>query len=171
MLTSIKNKNGYSLIEMFLVLMILLVFCITVFSLIFYGSDTYNKLVADKNNEADARIILSTFDMRLRQYDYQQGAALAEISWQNETIPVLRLSEWAQDGTPVHTWLFWYDGVLWESLTINGELPTPDNCQELLTNNNIEVNLSEEDKLVTISVSFPFSGHDREITNSIFLRS
>ena len=171
MLPLLKDKKGYTLIEMFLVLMILVVFSITAFSLIFYGSDTYNKLITDKNNEADARIVLSTFEMRLRQYDYNGGYDLSQINWQNQAITVLVMKEQADDGTPVNTWLFWHDGTLWESLTINSELPTPDTSQELFTNQDLDLRLSGDDRLININVDYPFSGGTRELSTTISRRS
>ena len=166
-----NDKKGYTLIEMFLVLMILLVFSITAFSLIFYGSDTYNKLIADKNNEADARILLTTYETRLRQYDYVGGYELKTIECQNQPLTVLAMKEYADDGTPVNTWLFWQNGKLFESLTVNNELPTPDTSQELFRNQNLDLKIEGNDQALTIRVAYPFSGGTREISTIISRRA
>ena len=171
MLAILKRKDGYSLIEMFLVLMILVIFSITVFSLLFLGSDTYDNLIADKNNEADARIVLSTFDTRLRQYDYNGGCRIENLEWQNHQIKALVLSEIADPETTIHTWLIWNEGVLWETLTVNEEIPIPETSQELLQNPNLDFSITSDNHLLDIKVSYPFSDLTRELEASIYLRS
>ena len=171
MFSLIRRKDGYSLIEMFLVLMILVIFSITVFSLLFLGSNTYDKLIADKNNEADARIVLSTYNTRLRQYDYNGGCSIKSLEWQNHQVKALVLSEEADPETMINTWLIWDKGVLWEALTINDEIPLPDTSQELLDNPNLDFAINNANNLINIKIAYPFSGQQSELETSTFMRS
>ncbi len=159
------NKKGHSLVEMLLVLLLLLIFGLTAFSLIFTGSNTYTKLIANKGNSSDARIISSVLNTRLRQYDNSGAISLATVSWRGKPVKAFVFVESVEEDI-LKTWLFWEDNCLWEALTLNDEEITPDLAQELLRNPDLEVSFLGENKRLLWEISYPFSKNRQTLAAS-----
>ncbi len=164
------RQAGYTLVEMMLVLLLLLIFGLTAFTLIFTGSDTYQRLIADKNQAADARIILSTLETRLRQYDTEGGVSVVALPWEAQTVNALVFHEAVGEDT-LHTYLFWADGALWEGLTLNGEPLAAADATPLLKNEAMELRIDTTDGCIVLAVTYPFSQQPRTLQTSIYLRS
>ena len=79
MKSKIVEPNGYSLIEMMIVMMLLVLFGLGIFMLAATSSTTYQKLVEDKETAGELRIASSYLMTKIRQND-RMGAIRIEKS-------------------------------------------------------------------------------------------
>lgn len=165
----LAHRQGHSLIEMLLVLMLLLIFGLGTFALVFSAGDAYGSLLENKDHSADARIIISMLNTRLRQYDYQNGIALEELHQGGALLPALVFSE-PFEGKQLKTWLFWHEGALWEAITLRDENPLP-LAQSLLTNAALELTLRQEGNQLHLTAAYPFHGEKRSLSSVYTPRS
>ena len=164
------SPRGHSLTEMLLTLMLVLVFGVTAFTLIFSGSDTYTKLLVNKDNSSDARIVLSTFNARIAQFDYLNGLECTNIDWNGQTVTAMVFHENLETAR-LSTWLFWANDSLYEGLTVDDELLTPDLAQLLMTNAELDVTIAQQDKTICLNINYPFGKQEKHLDAKHFLRT
>lgn len=113
-----KHRQGYTLIELVLVLFLLVFIAMAVFSLIGIGSQTYARMVEKQEVQADLRVGLSYLDVRMKQHDVTGAVNVAESPFSNhsEGKPALKIQRSFGD-TVYILWIYEYDGYLCELLT------------------------------------------------------
>ncbi len=118
-----KNRRGYTLIELVLVLMLLILVASMVFLLSATGSQTYLRLTAKQAQAADLRTGLSYLDVQIRQHD-EQGA-LSITPGPFDSSPALAIKRIINDKTYT-TWIYLRDGYLCELFVAEETVIMPD---------------------------------------------
>lgn len=119
----IKRDNGYSLIEMTVVMLLLVVFGLGIFMLAATTTTTYSTLVDDKSTTEHLRIASSFITTKVRQNDRVGG--LFVISDSEAYGDVLLIKE--SFGEDIYaTWIYVSDGVLREATIPLGTTPNDD---------------------------------------------
>lgn len=64
-----KSRGGYSMVEMFFVMALLALFGLTTYTLIAVGSNSFQKLMDERESNTDLRVALSYINMKIHQFD------------------------------------------------------------------------------------------------------
>lgn len=174
-----RSKKGYSLVELVLVMMLLVLVASLVFSLTAAGSRAWMRLTESGNRRTELRTAMSHIDVQLKKSDSLNsvsigadptgsGAAIKltrEIK--NPTIPDFNRSE---------TWIYIQDGKLYELHTLPG-MPLQDAMtagQPLADVDSWEIRVVS-DQLLEVTLNIKREMESNEITDSItrqfFIRS
>lgn len=118
-----RRRSGYTLIELVLVLMLLVLVASMVFTLAGTGSQSYLRLMAKQSQSADLRTALSYLDVQLRKHDSIDTLAIRPDPFSGE--PALLISQDAGSQTFL-TWIYLLDGYLYELTVAEGTKVTSD---------------------------------------------
>lgn len=112
MLNKLKgNEKGYSLVEMAVGMLLLVVFGTTLFTLTASSAGSYERLVDEKEIDTEYRIASSYLTTKLRQND--RAGAVNLVMQDNEPKVALKISE-ELSGENYETWIYVADGFLKE---------------------------------------------------------
>ena len=162
------NNRGSSTIELILVLLLLLLFGITTFTLVFTGSDTYQRISDNKNAETDARIALSYLNVKIRQND--MAGKIEVKNFPDTGRPALVLYDTDPDSDLI-TWIFWDDGKIVECLVSEGEDPNPDWGFTIVEIDDFTISYDEDAQMITGTVGYNYSGQMISRSCQIVIRS
>lgn len=118
-----KRRNGYTLIELVLVLMLLILVSAAVFTMACAGSRTYLRLAAKQAQSSDLRTGLSYLDVQIRKHDAQAALAIKPDPFSGQPALVI---EQQIEGQDYLTWIYLHDGYLCELFVTKGIKLTPD---------------------------------------------
>jgi type II secretory pathway pseudopilin PulG len=118
-----KRRNGYTLIELVLVLLLLILIAAVVFTLAGVGSDTYLRLAAKQAQATDLRTGLSYLDVQIRKHDTRGALAIRPDPFAGKPALVIRQQI---EGKDYLTWIYLYQGSLCELFVASGAKVTPD---------------------------------------------
>ena len=162
------DNKGYTTVELVLVLLLLLLFGVTTFTLIFAGSDTYQRISNNKNAETDARIALSYLNVKIRQNDMAGKIEVKNYPGTERTALVLHDTRPESD---LVTWIFWENGMLLECLISEGDLPSSDFSFLIVEVDDFTVSYDEETRMLTGTVSYEYNNRAMERSCKVFIRS
>jgi competence protein ComGC len=117
------NEKGYSLVEMVIAMMLLLIFGLAVFTLAASTSGAYQGLVNEKSEMATVRIASSYLMTKLRQSDMENAIYVDESNRIGSEALVIK-EELA--GEVYNTWIYLSGGYLREATVPEGETPSDD---------------------------------------------
>lgn len=165
-----KDKNaqkGSTMVEMIMVMALLALFGITIYTLIYSGESTQDRILQEKNAQSDARIALSYINVRLRQNDVNGKIAVEKIELTGENAIVIkeRDEDYAYD-----TWIFCYDGKLFECFTDPDVQPTELGSFYIVDSEGVETELND-DGTITNTVYYYYGDALTSISSTIYLRS
>ena len=113
------SKQGYTLVELVLVMLLLALFGVTIMTLIQSGTTAYGKIVDNRNAESDARIAINYLDVRVRQND-ERGAVEVRPNPLGEGNALVIRERYGEE--TYYTWVYFLDGTLYEcSLLLEDE--------------------------------------------------
>lgn len=112
-------KKGNASAEMIMVLALMILFGVSMAKMVEAGSITQKNIIANKEAQVDARIALSFINVRLRQSD---GKDKIEVKTHSNNKNALVIKERTED-YEYDTWIYFYDGVLYETITDPNEEP------------------------------------------------
>ena len=113
----INKNNGYSLIELILVMVLIVIFGLSTFTLVVSGNNAYKNIVEKKTLNSELRVAVSYLDMKLRQGDGQGEIHVKKIpNGHNNAIVIQELVE----GKTYETWIFFNNGKLREAFILQG---------------------------------------------------
>lgn len=141
------EPNGYSLIEMMIVMMLLVLFGLGIFMLAATASTTYQTLVDDKETGGELRIASSYLMTKLRQND-RIGAIRIEKSAINSE-DALVIEEILGDEV-YETWIYVSQGVLREATVPKETIPSDDVSFEVANVDDVRFGLQDQSILITI---------------------
>jgi type II secretory pathway pseudopilin PulG len=165
---NVFNGKGYTLVELLLVMMLLLVFGVTIFTLIYSGSETYQRISRNRSIESDARIALSYLNVKLRQHDYAEGMDVKPFPGTSRD--ALVLYDQTLDGN-LETWIFWSEGQLLECLISEGETPDVNLSFTIVDIENFEIAYDRASRVVTGTVAYTYNGQSLSRSCEVTLRS
>lgn len=147
MIKLFRKQEGYSLIEMSIVMMLLILFGLGVFMLAAASTTSYQGLVSDKNDNESLRIASSYIITKLRQNDRSESIEIANKGLGGKDALVIK-EELA--GDLYETWIYESNGVLREVTVLSGTKPTDDLSFEIADVDKLK--LSFTDKSIYISI-------------------
>ena len=166
-----RSKSGYSLVELVLVMMLLVLVASLVFSLTAAGGRAWMRLTESGNRRTDIRTAMSYIDVQLKKSDSfdsinigtdptGSGTAIKLVrEIKNPTIPDFNKSE---------TWIYIQDGRLYELHTLPG-MPMQDAMsagQPLANADSWEIRIIS-DELLEVTLNIKHQQDDREIIESM----
>jgi type II secretory pathway pseudopilin PulG len=117
-----NNQKGFAMIEMVMVMTLLILFGVTIYTLIYSGVNTQNRITEEKISQTDARVAMSFLNVRLRQSDARDmiEVKMFDSIGSNAIVIKERNPEYSYD-----TWIYSYEGRLMEALVNPDEIPNP----------------------------------------------
>lgn len=135
------SESGYSLIEMTIAMLLLVVFGLAVFMLAASSTTTYEKLVDDKNTSEELRVASSYLVTKLRQNDQKEAISLeTNLLFDSKA---LTIREVIGDETYV-TWIYVSEGVLREVTVLEGIEPSDDLSFEIAKVDEMEIRVNDQ---------------------------
>jgi type II secretory pathway pseudopilin PulG len=163
------NKNkGYSLIELILVMVLLILFGLTTFTLVIAGSSTYGKLTKNKNSNSELRVALSYVNMKVRQNDSFNSISIRRVSREvGDAVVISKL----MGEKPYETWIYCSKGILREALLKKGiNHPSDAISTEIAVISGFKVYFINNRNLY-IEVSKPFGTGNKAYSSIISLKA
>jgi len=179
----LTNNKGNTLIELVMVMLLMVLFGVTIYTLIFAGSQTQQRLQENKEAQADARIALNYVNVRLRQND---AAGKIRIVTDEETgRNAIAINEF----DPYEVWIFFHEyehvyvdeetgeevremrGELREAIPNPGEWPDPELSLAIISAEDFRVDLDPQRGTVTSTVFYMYDGKIKEMSATLYLNS
>ena len=141
------SESGYSLIEMTIAMLLLVVFGSAVFMLAASSTTTYEKLVDDKNTSEELRVASSYLVTKLRQNDQKEAISLeSNLLFDSKA---LTIREVIGDETYV-TWIYVSEGVLREVTVLEGIEPSNDLSFEIAKVDEMEIRVNDQSVYIAL---------------------
>ena len=141
------EPNGYSLIEMMIVMMLLVLFGLGIFMLAATASTTYQKLVEDKETDGELRVASSYLMTKIRQNDRMGAIRIEKSAINSEDALVI---EETLGNEVYETWIYVSDGVLREATVLKETTPSDDVSFEVAKVDDVRFGLQDQSILITI---------------------
>lgn len=110
------TENHFS-IQFVLIMMLFLILAVLSVMIIAMGENIYAKINDDRQNNYELRVGLSYIANKIRQSDKINSVSLKDI----EETPAIVIKE-NYDGLNYETWIYWYDGWIYEIFTDEGSV-------------------------------------------------
>lgn len=137
MLKKLENQSGYSLIEMLIVMLLLVLFSLGIFLLAAASTTTYESLVEQKNTSEDLRIASSYLVTKIRQNDKLNGISIDRATFDQKDALIIKENI---EGEDYETWIYVSDGILREVTILEGVSPSDDLSFEIANIDKLELN-------------------------------
>ena len=168
MLKEFSDESGNTLIELIMVMVLMIFFGITIFTLIQAGSRTEQKIIDNKNAQVDARIAMSYINVRIRKNDSTGKVEVAPVEHTGRNGILLRYRSFEGD---YDRWIYYNDGVLLECLTDPDVQPDDNLAQPIIEVNDFNVEYDGETNSVTTTLNYMYNEELEEIETKIKLRN
>jgi hypothetical protein len=152
-----------------MVMTLLIFFGMSIYLIIFSGSNVTRKVKDGKDAQIEARTALSYINVRLRQFDAAGAVEVAQNAYNGEDAIVLKSRRPYAPDLDYDTWIFWDNGQLMEVLSDAYLPPQWGAAIAIARIDGFEV--EKRDGFVTSSVIYAYKGEQKTITSSILLRS
>lgn len=162
-----NNNKGSSLIELIMVMMLMIVFGLTMVTLIGAGANTQEKIIDNRNAQSDARIAMSYINVTLRKHDTEKGIFIEKVNKSGKNAILLR--EYSIDGT-YDTWIYFSDGKILECTVVSGEQPEDSLAFEIVAINDFKVSYDETTNMVTSIFNYLYDRKPEEIISNYKMR-
>jgi type II secretory pathway pseudopilin PulG len=163
-----KRKKGYSLIELMFVMMLLVLFGLTTFTLVISGSNTYKRLTESKNENSELRVAISYVKMEVRQNDTKNSMSIQKNLIGTGDALIIGKSIGKES---YEKWIYCNKGKLKEAYVKKGVLPKDELSIEIAEVSGFEVAFSNDGKGVNIKVSKAFGSGDKSYSSVIALNT
>ena len=162
------GRSRTSIVETILVTIILIFFSIAIFSLIAAGSDTYKKIIDNKDDLSQARVALSYVNVKIRQNDTSNNVYISDNIFSKTDTLVIRHSGELEG---MITYIFYDNGVLWECFVQDDIKPEKEMAMKISVVDSLK--LSDSDKGSTIHIEAGYHKGDKAKTleSNIVLRT
>ena len=140
MLRKFGDQSGYSLIEMSIVMLLLVLFSLGIFLLAAASTTTYESLVDQKNTSEDLRIASSYLVTKIRQNDRLSGVSIDRVTFDKKDTLIIK--EIIEEEIYV-TWIYVSEGILREVTILEGVSPSDDLSFEIANIDKLELNGNE----------------------------
>lgn len=145
-----NRKKGFLLIELLFVMVLLVLFGLTIFTLVISGSKTYSKLDKQKENNSELRIALSYVNMKILQ---NEAAGSFEIK-KNPSGPGDALVINQKIGKEEYeSWIYCSKNKLREAIVKKGIPPVDELSLEVADVYGFKVHFTKDKKGIYIEVS------------------
>lgn len=153
-----KSESGYSLIEMLIAMMLLVIFGLGIFVLATSATTAYENLVEEKRNTEDARIGVSYLTTKLRQNDRADAVRVeSAFNGAGDALVIKELFE----GEHYETWIYVNEGYLREATITQDMVLNDDLSFEIAKAEGLKIGLSDK------TITFTLVGIHQEATESV----
>lgn len=122
-INAMKSQNGYSLVEVSIVMLLLVLFALGIFMLAAATTTTYESLVESKSESESLRIASSYIVTKLRQNDRTESVRIQPNAYIGSDVLIL---EETLDDEIYETWIYVSEGKLREAIVLKGVAPSDD---------------------------------------------
>ena len=165
-----NNKKGVAMVELAMVMLLLTLFGITIFTLIITGADTQSRIITEKDRQTDARIALSYVNVRLRQNDMEGKIGVEPIALTGRNGIVLRERDVWDPDFDHDTWIYSYDGKLYECLVNPGQEPEESLSIYITDIGRLETEL-QADGTIANTVFYEYDGKEEQLSSLYYPRT
>ena len=151
-----------------MVMLLLALFGVTIYTLIYSGSRTQQKIYADKAAQVDARIGLNYVDVKLRQNDAEGKIEIAPNPMTGENAILIKERTFGEE---YDTWIYFYNGELLECLSLPDEEPIYDYSWVIIEADAFRVEEHPEDGTITNTIVYQYDGKPKEMSTMVYLKS
>lgn len=163
-----NGRSRTSIIETLLVTIILIFFSVAVFSLVASGSDTYKKIIDNKDDLSQARVALSYINVKIRQNDTSNNVYISdEIFSQTNTLIIKHTG--ILKG--MITYIFYDNGVLWECFIQDSIKPDKEMAMKVSAVDSLKLSDSDEGNIIHIEAGYHIGDKAKTLKNNIILRT
>lgn len=182
-----RNKSGYTLIELILVMFLLIMVASLVFTLTAAGSQAWLRLTGSQNERSELRTAMSYLEIQIKKADEEGAVSIAPDPFFGES--AIKLDWIIEDPTipgqdKATTWIYLNAGRLYEFYTVPGMVLSNTGGRELVKIDSWDLEISSGNILsVTIKEGYSDTGSsdndksgqiiegDSYWTRNIYLRS
>ena len=162
-----KANNGNTLVELIMVMLLLILFGVTISSLIYSGGETQQKIISEKNAQINARVAVSYLNMRIRQSDAADKIVVEKNDVTGDNSILIR--ERAYWGG-YDTWIFWADGYIYECISDEGGQPSVELSERIIAADWFHTDINADGSIYN-SIGYTVNGVQKELHSSVYLRS
>jgi hypothetical protein len=154
------------MVEMIMVMTLLILFGVTVFTLISSGSNAQNKIINDKSSQTDARIAISYLNVKLRQNSEADKISVKPCPITGvDSILIETGGESAYD-----TWIFFEGGALYEFLGSPGDEPSMNLSVKIMDIKGFDISYDGGSNSVTVKAIYDYNEATKSISATLNLR-
>lgn len=163
-----NNTRGSTLVELIMVMLLLVLFGATGYTLVHAGALTQQRIMQEKDAQTEARIVLSYINVKLRQNDESGKVAVEKATLTGKDALVIkdRAEDYAFD-----TWIFCYEGKLLECLIPPGEQPTELASFYIADAEELVVSVDPDSGAITNTLYYYSGGQLKNVSETIYMRS
>ena len=161
-----QNRRGASTVELLLVFTLVVLFGVTMVTLILSGGTVYQRIVERKNAEGDARTAISYVNVLIHQSDEEGAIRVAPVDCSDREALALRFQG---DDAAYTRWVYFREGALWECITDEGAQPEPELSQKIIEIDDYRVAM--EGNRVEQTVGYTSGGKLHTLSMTAMLRS
>lgn len=163
-----NNNKGSSMVELIMVMALLLMFGVTIYTLVYTGANTQERIMHEKDALTDARIALSYINVRMRQNDSKDKVAVETLELTGKNAIVIRERSWDYE---YDTWIYCYDGKLMECLVQPGEQPTELSSFYIVDSEGLDTAINPDNGAITNTVYYYYHDVLTSISSTVSMRS
>jgi competence protein ComGC len=165
-----KNQNGNTLVELVMVMMLLILFCVTMYSIIYAGSEAQTKITAQKDRQTDARVALAYIGNKLRQNDQTGKISIEKNPVNGENAIVLR---YRTEEEYYDMWIYQDGDTLYEFIGLADEPPDVTLSIAIVTieGMNIEIAYDQAANSVKSTLTYPYGKTEKTLSSLTHLRA
>lgn len=138
-----NHANNHAVWESLFVLMLYALFAMLAFTMVAVGAGVYSDIRDTGNNNYDIRTSLSFAATQVRQTDFLDGVRVIPYEEGNALV-----MEEMIDGERYETWLYHYDGALYQLFVVKGIVFTPASGERVLDIEKFEISQLGQNAIV-----------------------
>lgn len=159
-------KNISSIIEKIMSIILLMMFILCFFILISTGKSTQQRILNKDKIKSNAKTAASYVDVKLKQND-QSGKILVKENPNTNSNALVIVDNF--DGIITNTWIYFDDGFLLESRTLNNSSPKNSTATKIARIDGF--NIEKNNKKIKYDVSYFYNNEVFNISHIAILRS
>lgn len=162
------SNRGSALVELVMVMTLLILFSLSIYTLISSGVTTQERIMKHKDAQTDARVALSYINVKLRQNDTSGKIAVEKLESTGSNAIVIRERTFDSE---YDTWIFCLNGKLYECLTDPDVEPDVIDSFHIVDIDRLETEYNSDDGSVTSTVYYNYGDSIENISSTVYMRS
>lgn len=159
-----RTKNGYILLELTMMIVLIFLFGVAIYQIINQGKSTEEKIIAKKTAQIDARIALSFLNVKIKQNDIRDKIKIKVLEQNKKN--ALVIEERSQD-TNYDTWIYFYDGKLYECITDEGKQPQQDLSTQISAIDDFNIGYNKNKRAIINKIDYSYKLDDKVVTDKL----
>jgi len=164
----IEDESGNTLVELIMVMVLMVFFGFTIFTLIQAGSQTEQRIIDNKNAQVDARIAASYLNVRIRKNDSAGKIEIMPVEHTGENGILLKYRSFEEE---YDRWIYFSDGKLLECITDPNVAPEDNLSTVIVELEGFDVFYDEARNALVTTIRYEYNGALEEINSTVKLRN